>query len=258
MAAWNEIDFVEQAVRSVINHVDGMVVIEGAFKETVETGGSPRSDDGTIDVLLKLEKEFLHKLKVVAAPTLTQLQHRSTVFDVVPFHFPLAASQEHYWLWLVDADEVYDDANATRLKEILEETDREVVKVDSLTFVNDFKHYVKIAFPRCFKILRGFQYVFWSPNHLAFRPSKADYKWVPFGAAKGEDNREDEVFFFHYSYVKDPARFSQKKRERERVHGQFKWSLDENDQVVCPGTNIRTFEGEHPEIMKTHPRRYQP
>lgn len=257
MSAYNEAEYIEPAVRSVINRVDGMIIIEGAFLETVETGGTRRSNDGTLDILDSLEKEFSNKLHVFEAPTYTQLRQRSLVFDVANYHFPLIA-RENYWLWLVDADEVYDLENTLKLIDILEKTESDVIKVDSYTFVNDFKHYVRIAFPRCFRIRSGFQYQFSGPNHLIFREENYPlYKWKnmnwrPLGPEK---NHEDEVMFYHYSYVKSPERFSQKKREREHLHGvTFKWYLGEDDEVTCPNFKPRIFTGEHPKIMKDHPK----
>ncbi len=250
MAVYNEADYVEYSIRSVIEHVDGMVVMEGAFRETVQAGGSMRSDDGTLDILSRLQKEFGHKLNVIKIANLSQLRHRSWVFDVIPINFPLIA-QHDYWLWLVDADEVYDVENIKNLKRILGSTQSDVIKVDSLTFVNDFRHYVKIAFPRCFRICADYNYQFCGPNHLVSSRAHGENGWSAVGP---EENHEDSVRFFHYSYVKDPARFSLKKKERELVHGQFKWELDENNRVVSSGVNIRTFDGKHPEVMRGHPR----
>lgn len=248
MAAYNEAEYIEYSVRSVIDHVDHMVVIEGAFKETVESGGFLRSDDGTIEILNKLEKEF-DNLTVFQTPKpMDQIAHRNASFAIIGYKCPLAMIHG-FWLWLIDADEVYDEENIGKLKGILETTKADVVKIDSLTFVNDPNSYVRIAFPRVFRILGQGQHAFVAPNHVArFLPAPRVL------LNDKEQNYEDDVRFFHYSYMKHPERFLLKKKERERVHGQFKWSLNNEDQVVCPGTNIRTFQGKHPAIMKDHPK----
>jgi len=255
MSVWNEAEYIEYSIRSVINHVDAFVVIEGAFQETIDTGGSPRSDDGTIEILKKLSKEFFPKLKVAESlPNLSQLKHRSFIFDLIPFHFPITViANNDYWLWLVDGDEVYDLQNVEKLKKILGATKADAIKIDSFTFVNNFRNYVKIAFPRCFRIHAEQEYFFSGPNHLmsTLRESKKARTWTQVGP---EENHEDFVRFFHYSYCKSADRFTQKKKEREHVHGQFKWYLDENERVVSPGVNIRTFSGEHPEVMRGHPK----
>lgn len=255
MAVYNEVEYVEYSIRSVIEHVNTLIVVEGAFEETVRAGGSLRSDDGTLEILEKLQQEFSwQKLVIYKAPfPADQLRHRNMFFDLVGFHCPLATNMKYYWLWLIDADEVYDEDNISALKDVLNSTNSDCIKIDSLTFVNNFHSYVKIGFPRCFRIRSGRKHVFMGANHVAC----LNDKWQPTRVLNdGEENHEDSVRFFHYSYVKDPARFSLKKKERELVHGanSFKWSLDSNNQVVCPGTNIRTFSGEHPPVMHDHPR----
>jgi glycosyltransferase involved in cell wall biosynthesis len=246
MAAWNEAEYVEYAIRSVIDHVDVMLVIEGAFKETVDAGGSHRSDDGTLEILERLRDEF-GNLHVFQAPVYGQLQHRQLSLNFM--------TPQDYWLWLVDADEVYDPADAVKLKAVLGSTKADVIKVNSFTFVNDFRHYAGIAFPRCFRILEEREYVFSGPNHLLSRRRDGGYGcpwYIP--SPQDTETHEKDIKFFHYSYCKSSERFLMKKKERENVHGTFKWKLDEDDNVVSPGVNIRIFNGQHPEIMRTHPK----
>lgn len=250
MAAYNEAEYIEYAIRSTIEHVDVMIVIEGAFKETVETGGSRHSDDGTLEILSRLKEEFGQKLQLVQCSPLPQLNHRNIVFQAVQRLRPDINDQE-YWLWIIDADEVYDEENATKLQTLLQTTEFECIKVDSMTFVNDFQHWVRIAFPRCFLIQPEIPHYFSGPNHIV-------QHYVRWGDNRllndFELNVEDEIKFWHYSYVKAPERFTQKKKERTRVHGSFKWYLGDDDKVTADGVNIREYHGEHPEVMRDHPR----
>jgi hypothetical protein len=251
MTAWNEAGFIESAIRSTIDHVDEMIVIEGAFKETVETGGSLRSTDGTLDILEKLEREFVSKLYVYKSQfPESQLSQRSLFFQLMKQYLSLVCKR-NYWMIIQDSDEIYDEENFNKLKNILNTTQSDVIKIDSLTFVNDFESYVKIAFPRCFRMRRNCDYTFCGANHLAYKQRGAS-QWCSLGP---EENHEDEVKFFHMSYVKSPERFLQKKKEREKVHGinSFKWNLNSDNQVFCPGTNIRKFAGQLPELLKNHP-----
>jgi hypothetical protein len=242
MAVYNEIDYVEYAIRSVIDHVDKLIIIEGAFKETVDTGSTLSSDDGTFEVLKKLEKEYWEKICLAYVNNVPQLVHRNHVFDVMKL---LGLAHEDRWLWLIDGDEVYKTEDILALKAILKQTNADVVKIDSLTFVNDFSHYVEIAFPRLFRLKAKHNYRFVAPNHLADETERKILQ---------EENHKDLVKFFHYSYCKSPARFLAKKKERTLVHGQFKWSLNDKQMVVSPGIKLRDFKGEHPEVMLTHPR----
>ena len=242
MAAYNEAEFIEYAMRSTINSVDSFVAIEGAFKETVDAGGTLRSNDGTLEILDLLTQEFSRKLNVVPIPlAVQQLQHRNFIFDYIPYCLPSVAQQD-YWLWLIDADEVYKEEDIVRLKEILDKTKADVIKIDSLTFVNTFKHYVKIAFPRLFRIKAGHKYRFVAPNHIV---NETERKLLQ------EENHENEVKFFHYSYCKNAERFLLKKQERTLVNGNFKWYLD-GGRVTADGINLREFNGTHPEVMSLH------
>jgi hypothetical protein len=221
MAVYNEIDYVEYAIRSVIDHVDKLIIIEGAFKETVDTGSTLSSDDGTFEVLKKLEKEYWEKICLAYVNNVPQLVHRNHVFDVMKL---LGLAHEDRWLWLIDGDEVYKTEDILALKAILKQTNADVV---------------------LFRLKAKHNYRFVAPNHLADETERKILQ---------EENHKDLVKFFHYSYCKSPARFLAKKKERTLVHGQFKWSLNDKQMVVSPGIKLRDFKGEHPEVMLTHPR----
>jgi len=242
-AAYNEAEYIEQSIRSTIDYVDRFVVIEGAFEETVLAGGSPRSNDGTIVILNKLLDEFPQKLDIILAPALPQLQHRDLAFDIIARHY----IKDNYWLWLIDADEVYAPQDATRLIEILKSTTANVIKVNSLTFINDFKHYVNIAFPRVFRIPFGYTYKFAGPNHVCVWQNNKQFIIGP------EESHEKSIEFYHYSYCKSPESFVLKKKAREMGGASFKWSLVDG-KVWTSGVDALIFEGQHPEIMRHHPK----
>jgi len=247
MALYNEVEYVRYAIESVIKHVDRFIVIEGAFAETVATGGSERSDDGTINILNQLKEKYRDKLiRICPEKPLQQLQHRNLIFRALS-----GLGYDDCWMWLVDGDEVYTDDQVQNLKRVLDETQFDCVKIKSLTFINNFVDYANIAFPRLYRIRPGYQYRFSAPNDLMQQvpPTRG---FMP----QRMENREDEVYFYHYSYVKDPARFLQKKREREKLGGSFKWFL-EDGQVTCPNYHPKKFTGIHPEIMKGHPRYHE-
>lgn len=242
MCAYNEADYIEYSIRSVIDYVDELIVVEGTWKECYLANGKMRSDDGTLEILERLKKEF-PKLKVFEHNDDSQLIQRDRIFE----HGP----EGDYWLWIIDADEVYDPENAQKTVE-LTETARKThgIKVNSLVFINDFYTYVPIAFPRLFYIDDPKKYKFYAPNDLmkfVYTYLGKDYhELVPV------DNHEEEIFFYHYSYTHSPERFMEKKRERTRLHGEFKWCLTDG-KVYKSGPPPRRFDGDHPELMKTHP-----
>lgn len=240
MNVFNEEEYVESSIRSTIGVLDKLIVIYGWFAETKRgTQEVSMQFDNTLEILEKLRDEFDDKIHLVHCSGLDQLTTRNQVFPTAQW-----LDLYDYWLWIIDGDEVYDSQNLGNLMKILHETDAEAIKIDSLTFVNDFKSYVKIAFPRLFRIQPGNVYNFVAPNDISLngRPMKVT-------------NYEDDVKFFHYSYCKSTERFMLKKREREALpSGRFKWYLDQYDRVTADGINIRTFTGRHPAIMASHPR----
>ncbi len=240
MNVFNEAEYVEYSIRSTIGVLDKLIVIYGWFAETKRgTQDVSMQFDNTLEILERLNDEFDGKIHLVHCSGLDQLTTRNTAFMEAQW-----LGLEDYWLWIIDGDEVYDPENLGNLMEILHETDAEAIKIDSLTFVNDFQSYVKIAFPRLFRIQPGNVYNFVAPNDISLC-----------GRPMVVTNYEDDVKFFHYSYVKSPERFMLKKREREALPGgKFKWYLDDDNRVTADGINIRTFDGRHPAIMATNER----
>ena len=51
MTIYDEAEFVDSAIRSALPYVDDLVIVEGAYEETIKPGRSPRSTDGTIDII---------------------------------------------------------------------------------------------------------------------------------------------------------------------------------------------------------------
>lgn len=239
MNVFNESEYVEYSVRSVIGCLDQLIVIYGWFAET-KLGTDNLQFDDTYAILERLQEEFGDdKINLSMCSGVQQLVARNQVWARA-----LEGGWEDYWLWIIDGDEVYDSENLGNLMNILHETEAEGVKIDSRTFVNDFQSYVKIAFPRLFRIQPGNVYNFVAPNDISLC-----------GRPMSVTNYEDDVRFFHYSYCKSPERFMLKKREREALpEGRFKWYLDDESRVTADGINIRTFDGRHPAIMKSHPR----
>jgi hypothetical protein len=70
------------------------------------------------------------------------------------------------------------------------------------------------------------------------------------------ESYENDVVFWHYSYCKSSQRFLQKRNERLHVHGNFTWELDNNGEVhkTTSKSKGKKFNGDHPEIMKSHPK----
>lgn len=233
MAALDEAEYIEYAIRSTIYHVKRMIVIEGAWGCTACATGKVRSTDGTVEILERLKKEF-DNLEVYYLNEPTQLEQRNKVFDYI---------KEDCWMLLQDADEVYSDQAIEEVKMIAEDNpDVMAVRFNSYTFINDFYSYTDIMFPRLFNIKAGQQYYFKAPNDI-----------LPVGQSTAMCCDINSLYFHHYSYCHSNERFMVKKKERTYLHGNFKWEL-QNGRVVAKGFEPKKYTGEHPEIMKCHPR----
>jgi glycosyltransferase involved in cell wall biosynthesis len=235
MCVHNGADFIEYAIRSTIKYVERFVVIEGAWQTGIMVNGEPRSTDGTLEILEELQTEF-HNLQVYQHNDKEQLEQRNRIFEYI----------EPCWLWLIDHDEVYKPEDAGRVQDycaMFAGRPIDIIRINSFTFINNFTDYVPIAFPRLFQLrlspVKDY-YKFIAPNHISL-------------CNRQEIDLQKEIMFFHYSYCHSPKRFMQKRRERLKVHGQFKW-LHDGEKVTAPGIKIRKFEGKHPTLMERHPR----
>ena len=236
MCAYNEADFIEYSIRSVIDRLDELIIFEGSWKECYEVNGKKRSDDGTVEILEKLQKEFSN-LRVFHYNEDNQLIQRNRIFEQLP---------RDCWLWIVDADEVYDEENLDKIDALLSFSQDECIKLNSLTFANDFYNVFNIEFPRLFRIKPQNQYRFVAPNELAKKTPTGEIEKLNIVSYK-------DIRFWHYSYCHSPERFMEKKKERTKAHGHFTWELT-NGVVHKPGGRIGDpYDGDHPEIMKTHP-----
>jgi len=234
MCAHNGAEFIEYAIRSTIDYVDKFVIIEGAWQTNIKANRQPRSVDGTIDILDMLKNEYGNKVEVYPHNDVNQIQQRSRIFEYIT---------HPCWVWLIDHDEVYDKYNAEKIRNICQNNyPADCIKINSLTFFNDTKHYAPIAFNRLFKIIK---------NPKLYRMHGANHIIYPY--QNKMTNMSKDIYYFHYSYLHTQERFLQKRRERILVHGKFKWEIDQDGKVFTPnGRSFKIFEGEHPEIMKEH------
>lgn len=230
MAVHNGADFIRQSIESVITMVDRLVVIEGAWGENVAVNNEPRSTDGTLEIIGKLQEQY-STIDLWQYNDRDQLAQRNRIFDHIP---------DNCWLFIVDHDEVWDVKNLSRLSHLLQNTRDEAIKVKSLTFINDRYTYSPIAFPRCFRIQPGRKYRFCAPNDLI--EGKRHMGVMP----------HEDIIFFHYSYCHNPDRFLQKKRERTHLDGHFPWNLRDG-LIERPEANVRFYDGPHPSQMDDHP-----
>jgi len=207
MCVFEQDYFLKETIESVIHYADKIIVIEGAWQTAVNSnGGIERSRDETIPILKKLQEKYPDKIEVHQLNEKTQLQQRSKHFEICP---------NAHWLWIVDSDEIYTPEDAQKVVNATQRNDFEYFDTKSLTFVNDYKHYVEINWPRLFRV-DGAGYKFRSPNHL-LKPNNAELKHCP----------DPIATFYHYSYIMTTDRMKKKIADRISTHGEFKWTLQD-------------------------------
>ena len=275
MCVYNEADYLAYSLRSIYDHVDSIIVIEGTWGEAAASSGRLRSDDGTLEIL-KSFPDPAGKIQVHHLNEKDQLAQRSRVFDFLP--------EEDCWMLLIDGDEVYPEKSIKKVRRFADEdfdtSNSEelilmticgfgaVLKFRSLIFVNDFYHVSKVDYPRLFKVNGGRDeesgkayHAFIEPNAIGRLTESGYLPMITDPSSAIDVFSWPDVEFFHYSYAKSPRRFLEKKRERTKIHGQFAWELRRDPEtgeelVQRDDATIEEFHGEHPDVMENHPLRH--
>lgn len=226
--------FIEYSIRSVIDYLDKLVIIEGSWGETYEICGLMRSNDGTLEIINKLHEEHPNKIVVEYRNSKSQLDQRNLLWPHIT---------EDCMILLVDADEVYDEHNMVRIKCLANDfcgTEHCVYSFISQVFINDFEHVSYVQYPRLWTIKHNNTYKFIEPNVILVNNKHFEQKL------------DTDIRHWHYSYCHSPERFEIKKKERTNKHGYFAWGLDENNKVVREDAKITVYKGKHPDIMQGH------
>lgn len=235
MNVHNGANFIEYSIRSIMSVVDKLIVIEGAWQTGIRVNGEARSTDGTIPIIRRLQKEY--NIELYFHNEENQLKQRNKALEYL---------EGPCWAILWDHDEVIDEENGAKIRRYckeLENSDVGTIQIKSLTFFNDFQHYSPITFPRIFAIRSHYP----DRTHHFVAPNSV------FPCNKLSLNLENEIEYFHYSYVQDKKRFVQKRRERIAVHGDFKWKIDDQGRVYTENWKPKcTFDGDHPEVIRDY------
>jgi len=243
MCVYNESKFVDYAIRSCIGFVDHLVIVEGAYQQTIDLGQSPRSTDGTIEIC----KKYVDNKKIfyIEANEQSDPQQRQIGLNKIKELNPDG------WMLIIDGDEVYDENTLKMIKVASFNLDRSknlAAYFKSLTFVNDFKHYTIQEFPRLFKITPGMEFV--NDNFVKWTDLGVDW-FSPFVI------KMPYIKFHHYAFCKGQERFVTKKTWWENRFGKnnfnYSWFIDSDGKINDTDHKIVKYTGKHPEIMEEHP-----
>ena len=239
MAVYNDIDYIDYTLKSFLDFVDEMIVVEGAFKITMEGGKPARSNDGTLDVLRQYEKD--KKIILIHA----NLQEHKFHYDI---GYQEAINRGADWAIMCDSDEIWTPkakllSNSMMKKFLLLKAPVEM-RVDEYCFINDFKTCYHGTYPRIFRATKGSRFVF--DNEVQFA-----------GFHRGQHSIVNVLGrdIFHYGYVRNNKRWRMKQdymfaKDKNPLNLQYKL---EGDKYIIPADiAIYEFVGKHPEIMKSH------
>jgi len=224
---YNSEEYLEYVLKSIYWFPRLIVVIDGAYSEKMPSHYSTDKTREIIESFPDPDKKIIYK----RTWSKTQTEQRGK---------GLGYLEPNDWLFLVDDDEVYKEADLMRLKEFLTTTaKKDNYKLGSYTFINSFGWWRYITDPRLFRSKPNMAFI--GSNNLTWDNGKKKY---------GGFLTVPEVMRYHYSYVRNNRRLDIKKIQTAvknypyAKHGRF---FVREDLTPVP------FEGEHPEIMKTHP-----
>jgi glycosyltransferase involved in cell wall biosynthesis len=239
MTVYNEADYIDFAIRGCLPHVDHLVIVEGAYQETIALGKPPRSNDGTLEIIQKYTGDS--KVQFIQANERSDKDQRNIGLAKIKELNPDG------WMLIVDGDEVYKPETfklVVGLTKILEKNSYKAAYFKSLTFVNDLDHYTEQEFPRLFKLTPECHFT--DDNFMKW----ADAIWAYPSVIK-----LDHIKYYHYSFVKNRERTELKKKWWETRFQKlfaYGWDYDERGFISDKGHKIYEFKGQHPEIMRDH------
>lgn len=239
MAIYNDIDYINYTLKSFLDFVDEMIVVEGAFKITMEGGKPPRSNDGTLEILKQYEAD--KKITLIHA----NLQEHKFHYDI---GYQEAVKREADWAIMCDSDEIWTKQAKVFANNAMKANlhrDACELRVDEYCFINDFKTWYPGTYPRIFKCKKDSFFVF--DNEVQFSGYNRGQHYI----ASVPGGRQ----IYHYGYVRDNKRWRMKQdymyaKDHNPINLRYKL---EGDKYIIPSDiPIYEFKGKHPEVMLDH------
>lgn len=239
MTVYNESEFIGYAIESCLPYVDDLIIVEGAYQENINLGKTPRSNDGTLQIIEKYKNNS--KVHIIYANQQSDPQQRNV---------GLAKAKQlgSDWILLIDGDEVYTPQNLTLIRHLAQKYDKQNIKAvyfQSITFVNNPQSYTLQEFPRLFKI--NPESTFINDNFMS---------WGNLGWSSPHVIKNLNIKYHHYSFLKGCEKLQDKRNWwMNRGLGpdfDYGWNVDKDGKISDKNHKIYTYEGKHPEIMKTH------
>ena len=241
MTVFREAEFIDYAIRACLSYVDDLVIVEGAYQETIKLGATTRSDDGTLEIIEKYRSD--PKVHIIYANEQSDRDQRNIgwrkIKEINPDGF----------LLIVDGDEIYQKQTFDLIystMNTMRKSGKKFAYFESLTFVEDFKHYTKQYFPRLFDLKNSVG--FFNDNHMQWSDKVYDHS-ILYGQGSSP------IKYHHYGFCKGHEKFLLKKKWWETRFGKsfdYGWKVDENNQITDKNHRIYLYENKHPAIMDSH------
>lgn len=259
MTVYNEVEFVEYAIRSCLPYIDHLVIVEGAYRETINLSAPWRSTDGTLEKITSeaICKSFSGKGSELAAEYINKC-YLPPIFaneesDKDQRNVGLKKIKElnpDGFLLIVDADEIYDPNTFSLIRSTMKtmrKNNKKMAYFNSLTFVNDAKHYTNQYFPRLFDLRNAREFV--NDNYMSWNEDVGgDY--VLYGQGSSP------IKYYHFAFTKGRERFELKKKWWETRFNKpfnYSWFIDENGKINDADHKIFLYEGKFPDVLSNHP-----
>ena len=242
---YNESNFLDYSISSYIDQVDHVVCVEGSYLENIKLGASPRSTDGTLDIIRKYLDKYPEKFFHIEANEQSDTQQRNVGLNKIRELNP-----DNFFM-IIDGDEVYDTNTLKMVRtcaNTMEKQRKLAAYFKSLTFINNFKTYTEQDFPRLFKMTPGVKFV--NDNFTVWEDLGISW-FSPYVI------RVPYVKYYHYSFCKGRERFLQKRNwwmnrglSKDFDYG---WKVDESGEISDVNHEIYEYTGTHPLAVVNHP-----
>ena len=220
-----------QVLKSIYDHMDRIVIIDGAFTSTIPTR---YSTDNTANIV-KGFNDVDKKIVYIKTYSSSQNEQRDKIFNY---------ADGMDYLMIIDDDELFKPNNLKTMRKYLENPPYHSFRLRGYNFVNSFDWYYETCNMRVWKIVDGMYYT--GSNSIQLKSDRGFYDKMKSPVIPG-------VIRYHYSYVRKPERLSIKiEQVREFQNKDFPWKLD-GRFVKRDGIKLKHFTGSHPPVLKGHP-----
>lgn len=230
VTVYNEAKFLEASLNSIKDYVDDIVIVEGAYQETIKLGKPARSDDGTLDIIRDaIQKHGWDKIREIRINEKSDAQQRNVGLQQIKAWF------DPDWLLIVDGDEVYKPHMFKMIRQAMK-SNIDAYVFSCLTFVNDLNHYCKQQFPRLFKVYPDTKFT----NDNFVSSHGRDWAELKHGIL--------DVQYYHYAFLKGLDRFETKKKWWESRFAEpfhYDW-FSKNGKIIPESHEIYEYNGSHP------------